>query len=220
MITTSQQRRRHMGIIIVCAAAAATHIAAPVRADVFTFGGTVTWVQEPWSGFDPPWDGVSVGIPWEITYTFDNSAPDMAPGNPNLGSYNAISSYGLTIGTGTESASVDPASTFISVFSGQPAGWDQYEIWIPLGGQYQWFMQLDDGTGTAWALAGLDPRDALPLCGDIDLSWFDDVRDFTLWGYEGGEIWGSVDYFSCVPEPGSLTLLSLGGLTAALRRRR
>jgi hypothetical protein len=222
---TKQHRmtRSQIGIIVLSAAVAAIYIAAPAQAALieFEFGGTVTDVMGP---VDPPWDVVQVGDPWSMTYIFDSTAPDTAPLATDYGSYQAITWYELTFQTAggplSESDTVSPSSTFIHVFNNRPSGWDQYEVFIPLQGSASWFMQLDDNTNTAW------PTDALPLCGDlfenVDLVDFD-RRDFILSSAPFEEIWGSIDYANCIPEPASivyLTTIGLLGLFAYARRRR
>lgn len=195
MIRKSDLRAMVMGWSLL---AAGTAIADE---HIFTFSGTVTYVNN-WGGFgfDPPWDQVEAGDPWRITYRFDADALDNSP-SPTFGGYQPIHWYELTIGDATVSGAIDPTWTSINIFSGQPAGVDQYEVWLYWQEgfkAYQWFMQLDDLDGTAWDNAGLDPRDALPRCGQINLDWFG-IKDFYFtddFGW-GNEIYGSVDSFTC-----------------------
>ncbi len=165
--------------------------AVPAEAQSFEFGGTVTSVYPGMYGCDPPWDNVNVNDQWFIKYTFDPTTPD-TDGASDHGWYAAITSYTLNVG-GNVVYDSGLAGELISIFSNRPVGWDQYEVWISLPNGYQWFMQLDDDTGTAW------DTDELPLCGDIELSNFG-LRDFTLSDFGGPgdcEISGSVDYHRC-----------------------
>ena len=164
-------------------------VPAEAQSVEFEFGGIVTDVQP---GLDPPWDQVDVNDQWSIVYTFDPTTPD-TDGASNHGWYAAITSYTLNVG-GNVVYDSGLAGELISIFSNKPVGWDQYEVWILLQNGYQWFMQLDDDTNTAW------DTDELPLCGDIELSNFS-TRDFRLtdWGPLGGWIYGSVNYHRCSP---------------------
>jgi|GEM_PF-2558736 len=185
---------------IAAMAAAATLAAAGTNAqtnDAFTFSGVVTYIS---GNLAHPWNQAQVGDPWKITYRFDPDAPDLFAG-PEIGSYTPLVWYELTIGAASVAGPLTPQQSFVNVFNGQPVGVDQYEVWIDWQDQsnyYGWFMQLDDGTGTAWDKAGLDPRDALPRCGQIDLDWFN-VKDFMFFDHIGQHnwIWGSIDSFSC-----------------------
>ena len=166
--------------------------AVPAEAHLveFEFGGIVTSVDPGILGCDPPWDQVSVGDPWSIVYTFESTTPD-TDGASDHGAYAAITCYTLNVG-GNVVHDSGLAGEHISIFSNRPVGWDQYEVRISLPSGYQWFMQLDDDTNTAWN------TDELPLCGDIVLSNFG-IRNFTLSGFVGFgcEIRGSVDYHRC-----------------------
>ncbi len=185
----------------------------------FTFGGEVDFVNlgSPPFGLPAPWNTVAVGDAWSTSYVFDSTTADThAP--PTLGDYPAISHYDLTIGSATEVQAVSAASTFIRVFDNQPAGADQYEVFIPILQGLNWFMQLDQlNTNTPFT------SDALPLCGDIRLIDFTSVKDFTLSDFiTNTEIHGSVDFHSCrvVPEPVGLVLglVSLAGLITTRNR--
>ena len=169
-------------------------VPAEAQSIEFEFGGTVTSIDPGISGCDPNWGDVNVGNYWSITYTFDSTVSD-TDGASDHGWYAAITSYTLNVGGNIVDDS-GLAGELISIFNNKPAGWDQYEVYIALpGGTYDWFMQLDDNTNTAW------DTDELPLCGDIELSNFS-LRDFTLSevsGPGGCEIRGSVDWHTCTP---------------------
>jgi hypothetical protein len=234
---TAQFHRAGVAILALCCAAA-LYPANPARATTlgYSFGGTVTYVQDAQS-LDPPWNGVQVGDAWNITYIFDDATPD-AYAPPVIGDYlGAISAFDLTIGPASVSSSA--TATYIRTYDGtlHQSGADMYEASIPFGSnyQYQWFMQLADSTHTAWGPGKADfaalgnPRDSMPNCLPTrqvlpipgDLNWFDS-RSFTMrqQGFPfGGEIGGSVDWHTDVPEPASAGLIALAALTLGKRRR-
>ena len=145
----------------------------PTELAEFTFTGAVTGVSTD-STIPAPWQNVQVGDTWSITYRFIRSAPDQDP-SATIGDYPAITSFRLQIGAAVALEPVAPPATLIRNLS-NPGAADVYRVTIPVnaGGPPPptFLMLLEDATGTAWTTAGLSPRDALPLCGDIVLDRF------------------------------------------------
>jgi len=138
----------------------------------FTFGGLVTSL----TGDPPPhpWSNVQVGDPWTLTYWFSRYQPDQ-DGGPAFGDYPAIVFYQLNVGAAGSGGSVTSSSTLIRNVNGQGIAPDGYEVTIPLidgAPPPECTIRMLDVSGTAWTLAGLMPRDALPLCGDVVLERF------------------------------------------------
>lgn len=116
MFTNELRRQRRQIAIAVVSTAFAVPYAAFAAAAVpstpqaetieFTFGGRVTSVFDP---LDPPRDRVNPEDPWSVTYRFESTTADTDP-SPTLGEYSAIRGYTLTIGSASDSASVDPVS--------------------------------------------------------------------------------------------------------------
>lgn len=178
----------------------------PTELARFRFSGEVTSVNTD-SFIPPPWDAVQVGDPWTITYWFARNTPDQNP-STSFGNYPAIVGYQLQIGPGAAGGMVPPGATMIENLS-FPGSADVYNVLLPLsaaGPPPTFTLLLEDPTGVAWTLAGLAPRDALPLCGDIVLDRFD-ARFFTLgWSIPGTfwQITGTVmahDCTNCAPPP-------------------
>jgi hypothetical protein len=149
---------------------------------------------------------VTMGDPWSVTYWFNSSEPDQNP-DPTLGDYPAVVYFQLQVGPAAISGSLTPGVTLIRN-SSMFAGYDAYDAMWPLSPIDATFLvQLRDFTQTAWTVAGLSPRDALPLCPDITL----DAFSRRLMRVDGppnpAQNWfivGSVDVFNCLdcaPEP-------------------
>ncbi len=145
----------------------------PTEFAQFFFTGTVTNIS-PAAGAPTPWDNVQLGAPWSLTYLFSRTTPDQNP-SVQLGEYPAIAWYQLQVGPISVSGVVTPGTTLIRNTS-NPGVRDQYEAFLPLnvGGfpPANISLLLDNVGGTAWTLAGLNPRDRLPLCADIVLDRF------------------------------------------------
>jgi hypothetical protein len=179
----------------------------PTELAQFTFTGVVEVVSADTTA-PPPWDIVQVGDPWTISYRFIRTAPDLNP-TPSTGDYLAIVAYQLQIGAASTNDLVAPPATLIRNLS-NPGAVDGYQVTIPVnaGGPPPptFFLLLEDASGTAWTLAGLNPRDALPLCGDVVLNRFS-ARFFTFGASLPGTSWqihGSVtghECTNCAPAP-------------------
>ncbi len=242
----AQFRRAGVGTLALCCVAV-LYPANQARSTTieYTFGGTVNYIQNAQS-LDAPWNQAQVGDAWQITYHFDDGTYDGDQQGDGIGDYmGAISYFDFTISdvngpVANASGNVAPGASYLRTYDGLKhfVGHDMYEAFIPFGSnyQYQWFMQLQDSTATAWTKAGFlpnpytpDTRESLPSCMPdrqvnpipaVLSGWFNS-RLFTFMQGQpgwGGEIGGSVDWHTSVPEPGSLSLLLLGGL-GLLRRR-
>lgn len=174
----------------------------PTELAQFFFSGQVAGVGPPGFPIPPPWDAVAVGMPWTLTYQFARMTPDQNP-DPQLGDYPAIVGYQLQVGPVFISGSLQSGNTLIRNVS-QPGLADRYlvgyQVTPPSQAVATLSIELDDLTGTAWTLAGLSPRDALPLCDDVVLGRFS-RRTFRLTGIPTPEgawtIFGGVDGFEC-----------------------
>ncbi|MGE0481889.1 MAG: hypothetical protein AB7Q17_15610, partial [Phycisphaerae bacterium] len=170
----------------------------PTELARFTFSGFVT--SGPGVGLPPPWDTVAVGQEWTATYRFIRTAPDQNAAG-NFGDYRAIVYHDIQFGAASSSGGLVAASTLIRNRS-EPGNADVYsaQFNIPAAGPVLRFtLLLDDGLGTAWTLAGLNPRDGLPLCEHIVLNRFDSrfVMIDTVPPNAAGPIFGTVDSFNC-----------------------
>ncbi|QOJ14063.1 MAG: hypothetical protein HRU75_05180 [Planctomycetia bacterium] len=167
-----------------------------------TFSGIVTSINAD-VPVPAPWGNVQVGHPWSITYWFDTAAPDNN-GDPQTGEYYTLVFYQLTVGPASSGGSLFPGQSLVTNF-GIPGSVDLYEVQSPVfhGGPPPPSVRLllEDPTGTAWTLANLNPRDALPRCGDIVLDRFD-ARIFSLGASMPGMFWfinGNVLTVECMP---------------------
>jgi Ca2+-binding RTX toxin-like protein len=172
----------------------------PTELAEFTFSGVVTSIDSD-SGVPQPWDQAQVGDAWSISYRFIRTLPDQDP-SATTGDYPAIVAYQLQIGAAMAGEPVAPPATLIRNLS-NPSAADVYQVSIPVnpGGPPppQFFLLLEDNTGTAWTMAGLNPRDALPLCGDVVLDRFG-ARYFTFGASVPGAFWqihGTVTGHEC-----------------------
>lgn len=165
----------------------------------FRFTGTITGV----GGSRPaPWNTITVGMPWSVTYWFVRNTPDQSP-DPNNGDYPAVAYYQLQVGPIIESGGLTPAATNIHTFAGMVLAFDDYVATWPLisTGNPVFRLFLRDATGTAWIAAGLNPLDSLPQCGDIVLDRFGEIRQMTVGQSVPGSQWsirGSVTAHDCV----------------------
>ncbi|MCB9849576.1 MAG: hypothetical protein H6817_02605 [Phycisphaerales bacterium] len=150
-------------------------VAPPCATDIaaFTFSGEITSTFSS----DPipfPWDNVQVGDFWTVTYKFVRTGVDQN-GSVSVGDYPVVVSYTLQIGAAGTGEPVAPPATLLQNLS-NPGSGDVYNVTIPVstGGPPNPELKLlfEDATGTSWDLAGLAPRDGLPLCGDIELDRF------------------------------------------------
>ncbi len=180
----------------------------PTELAQFTFSGEITAVVSD-TGAPPPWQNTQVGDPWTLTYRFGRFTADQ-DGSPSVGDYPAIVGFRLEIGSAVTTEFVAPPTTLIRNIS-VPASANVYDVAFPVaaGGfpPPALHLLLEDATGTAWANAGLNPPDALPLCGDIALPDFG-IRILTFGASFPGLSWtirGSVSYHECSncanPEP-------------------
>ncbi len=158
-------------------------------------------------------DGEIVG-----SYRFDETTLD-SDGSVTLGSYAAITDYRVEFSSGytvsstsgdilIQDASID--TDLYQVFSNALTGSENIGFVTLSPNQMQ--LQLSDSSGAALS------SDALPL--SLDLGDFD-TGQFTLalsFGFLDIDVTAELTSFSIVPEPASLALLALGGLTL-LRRR-
>ncbi|MCA9244445.1 MAG: PEP-CTERM sorting domain-containing protein [Phycisphaerales bacterium] len=172
----------------------------PTELAQFTFSGHVTAVTGDIP--PPPWNTVTPGDTMNITYWFARFQPDQDP-TPPLGDYPAIVFYQLSVGSAADGGAIASPLTLIRNVNGQMISSDEYRVSIPLssppGSMIDFFMRLMDTTGTAWTLAGLSPRDALPLCGDVVLDRFA-RRTFTISETSATGAWqitGLVDIHEC-----------------------
>ncbi|HRW52090.1 MAG TPA: hypothetical protein P5081_04340 [Phycisphaerae bacterium] len=164
------------------------------------FSGSVTSVSNLGVA-PPPWNTIPVGATWGVTYWFNRSTPDQNA-DPSLGDYPAIVYYQLQVGAGSASGPLGPSATLIRNYSLFNNQFDAYEALWPVSPiNARVLVQLRNFGQTAWTQAGLNPRDALPLCPDIVLDRFE-RRIFRLEGptnpSENWFIVGSVDAFECV----------------------
>jgi len=170
----------------------------PTDLSMFFFSGTVTSVFNLATA-PPPWDQVLLGTSWSVTYWFVRSTPDQNA-DPTLGDYPAVVYYYLQVGPATASGALTPGATLIrnsSLFANQ---YDAYEAsWTVAPASGTVLVQLRDFTQTAWTLAGLSPRDELPLCPDVVLNRFA-RRIFRVDGppNPSWNIVGSIDGFECI----------------------
>jgi len=145
----------------------------PTELAEFTFSGIIASVFSD-NPIPPPWNNVQVGDPWTLSYRFIRGTADQN-GSINTGDYPAIVSYQLQIGAIVTSAPVPAPMTLIQNLS-NPGSGDVYNVTIPInaGGPPppNARMLLEDPTGTTWTNVGLNPRDGLPLCGDVVLDQF------------------------------------------------
>lgn len=172
----------------------------PTDMSQFFFSGSVISVSNLGVA-PPPWDTITVGASWGVTYWFARSTPDQNP-DPTLGDYPAVIFYQLQVGPAIASGTLAPATTLIrnsSMFGNQ---YDAYEASWPVSDiNGSVLVQLRNFGQTAWTLANLNPRDAFPLCPDVVLNRF----ERRLLRVEGppnpAETWsivGSVTGFECI----------------------
>lgn len=171
----------------------------PTDASQFTFTGVVT---EVFGARPPPWNAVAIGQPWSVTYWFIRSTADQNGGDPMVGDYPAIVHYQLQVGPVNVGGAIAPNTTLIRNNAGNGLSPDRYGVQIPLpvaGPPVPFRLLLEDPSGTAWAQAGLNPLDALPLCDDIVLTRFPQ-RSMTVGQNLPGlwQILGSVREFGCI----------------------
>lgn len=170
----------------------------PTDVSDFFFTGQVISVNN--LGVAPfPWNTVTVGTTWGLHYWFIRSTGDQDPA-PAFGDYPAVIYFELQAGAAFTSGVLTPTNTLIRNTSMFP-NFDAYEVILPVASANATaLVQLRDFTQTAWTLAGLNPRDALPLCPDVVLDRFG-RRVMNITGLPGPagdwQIVGSVDAFEC-----------------------
>ncbi len=172
----------------------------PTDLSEFLFGGVVTSVFSV-DLAPTPWDMVAIDDPWSAHYWFVRSTADQNV-DPTLGDYPAIIYYELQVGPASVSGALAPASTLIQNSSMFGGSYDSYDAtWPIVDVNGSVLVQLRDFTQTAWTLAGLNPRDALPLCPDVALQRFSQ-RLFRVDGPDNpAEMWnivGAVEFFECI----------------------
>ena len=170
---------------------------AGAQSTTFTLCGTVDFV-DPSTPLSAPWDSVAVGDAFTLVYTFDCGAADSDP-STTFGYYgSAMTSFTFTAGTASTSQTIPPASADLRIFSGQPAGYDQYESFLNWD-TFTLFFQFDDSTGTAFD--GNVPRDGLPCCLDLDDFGLKDLTFAEGFGPFGGQFHGVISGCSTCAEP-------------------
>lgn len=144
---------------------------------------------------------ISIGASWTFEFWTRRDWPDQNP-SPNQGDYSLQAiSYQSLLDAGTNGAigsSVCVARGSVTNVS-IPFMANAYMLSIPHSSNDPWLdIHLEDHTGTAWLMAGLNPHDALPLCEDIVLNRFD-TRLFTLQGSGNGPwmIHGTITSIEC-----------------------
>jgi hypothetical protein len=146
------------------------------------------------------------------TYTYESTTPDSSPLDPIVGHYYHYSSpAGISLNVAGFTFQTDPMNVefLLGVGNNGPSGDDIYWLAsynnLPLStgvlvDRIVW--QLNDTTGTAFS------NDALPTTAPILGEWQENL--LRLQGDRAYAIDAHVT--SAIPEPGTLVLLSLGGL--------
>ncbi|MCB9854569.1 MAG: PEP-CTERM sorting domain-containing protein [Phycisphaerales bacterium] len=172
----------------------------PTDLSQFHFSGSVTSVSNLGAA-PPPWNTITPGASWNVTYWFARSTPDQNP-DPTLGDYPAMLAYQLQVGPAFSSGLLTPSSTLIRNSSMYLNQYDSYDATWPLSAiNSTVLVQLRNFNQTAWTLAGLNPRDSLPLCPDIVLERLE-RRIFRVEGPPNSAgswlIIGTIDGFECI----------------------
>lgn len=186
---------------------------APSRADLitFSFAGTVDSV-------DPALAGTfSTGQTLTGTYTFQSTTPARAGSNSTFAVFDALTHLNFALGSYAATSSGAPE---IQVDNNPP---------LPDHDRYAVLSRASDGlTGPAVAGMNLDSfgfrlddstdtvfSDALILPTSLNLSDFDNRRFFIFFtdGTSPSIVSGTITALSSVPEPSSLALAGIGGLS-------
>jgi hypothetical protein len=170
-------------VLLIVALCAMPAMAEPVT---FMFGGEVTNVTDT---LLPPFQDTQIGDVFELTYTFESTAPDMEA-DPMTGSYAAITEFTVKLGDAEATYMPTPPFDLISVF----VDTNRYGI-LPGAPPIGVIAVVDFEPGAL-------KDDSLPL----SLPW--EERTFTSFGFAaGGSAEGTLT--SWVPEPATLSLLVL-----------
>jgi hypothetical protein len=163
---------------------------------------------------------IPVGTPFSGSYKFESTTPDATPGDPSLGSYNgALRAFSVQVGPHLLTGTLNPVRNRIGVLH-CVEGADFGDYYTPgdrmslLGKAVDTSILLFDSSATAFT------SDALPLTPP-SLTLFDE-REFQIVDaamYARFFVVGQLTSFTHVPEPGTLALLALGGLTLLRRTR-
>lgn len=168
----------------------------PTEEAEFTFHGHVI---EVFGSRPQPWLQVQPLQPWTISYRFIRSTADSNPGNPMQGDYLAVTSYQLQVGPVVSGGPLTPGTTLIRNNAGTLVMYGATFEVAPGAPAPTLLLQLQDPSGTAWTLAGLNPPDGLPLCDDLVLAQFPS-RVLNIGVNMPGFQWsirGAVDSFEC-----------------------
>lgn len=194
-----------------------TGAAASAAALTFAFTGTVAFVDT--SPADPFGGAVGFGTPFQGTYSFPATASDLAPGDPQTGTYTFAGPPAGAILEFEGGPTFDFTRLNVAVNDDFPTG-DLYTVSATTS-SFDPFLGLTfrDDTGDVF------PDDALPAEPPPFGTW--SSTELSLEGSDVQasqvEIVGSVGSLECVegcavPEPGALLLVGAGLAWVSLRR--
>ena len=201
-------------VIVMGLTLAAGLSAANAAILTFKFMGTIDTVNDPENVMD-----IELGDPFTFTYTFDASTPDIDPlvGKGLYAAQSMVFDVGNPIHTTCTLNGV-----YINVWNNL-AGPPVHDVYKADGD----YIQPATGYGDEEAFveivlidndANAYPSDAMPLTFDLD-DYEEKYVELGLWhGPPTLEI--KVTITSFTPEPGTISLLALGGLSMLKRRRR
>lgn len=170
------------------------HSAANADHVTFQFGGVIASVtNDPSSPLPAPWNGLSAGQSWSMTYVFESTTPNSSL-DGNYGQYMPLVSYSLTAGGNTENGLANTG--IIQVFGNPASGSVGYMMTGFLGslpgGSFG--ISLSDPTLTAFN------SNALPLT--LHLTKLPDRNFFLFTALSDGgtqsAISGTVDTFQVI----------------------
>jgi len=109
LVAANRRKRVTKGAFAALLLAALTFLApgTPVRSSAaastqmrFEFEGKFILDSYPHNPLSSPLSAAAIGVPYKFSMTIDPASPDLTPGDPNVGIYDAVTSNELQIGTG------------------------------------------------------------------------------------------------------------------------
>jgi len=177
---------------------------------------------------------VDIGTDFTVSFVYDTDSPDLWWDIHDLGKYNIIS---IDITVGNYSFYHRPESELNTTFSidlGLSGGGTTYDVYSADPG-FDGTIFIDGQPKTFEDLNWQNFITRISMVKDIiqltdELPTLDTFPDLSFWDYagitiahddfEGMGIYGSVTSYQVIPEPGTVLLFALGGLTLLRKRRR